>query len=154
MSSRRPAAHRPQRTRGQTLVEFALVLPLFVLVLFGLIDVGHLVYVYNSISQGAREGARVGSVVGYADTCGLGRDACVLGEVQGRMAAVPPSTIDVTCEHQTGLGTVIVANADQCMANDFLVVRVDTPVGLFTPVIGQILGTITVRADARVIVHS
>jgi Flp pilus assembly protein TadG len=154
MTDRRPGAREKGRTRGQTLVEFALVFPLFALLLFGVIDVGRLVYVNNAISEGAREGARYGSVAGYVDNCALGRDACVLSEAQGRMAAVPLSTVVVTCERQTGLGNVVIANADQCKANDFLVVRVDTSVGLFTPVIAQILGTITVRGDARVIVHS
>ena len=154
MTRRGSGGREKGRTRGQTLVEFALVFPLFALLLFGLIDVGRLVYINNAISEGAREGARFGSVAGYVDNCALGRDACVLREAQGRMAAVPVSTVVVTCERQTGLGTVVIANADQCKANDFMVVRVDTPVGLFTPVIAQLLGTITVRGDARVIVHS
>ena len=44
---------------GQGLVEFALVLPVFILMLFGLIDVGRFVYMSSVLSQGAREGARV-----------------------------------------------------------------------------------------------
>ncbi len=51
-----------RRHRGQALVEFALVLPIFVLILFGLIDVGRLVYLNSTLSQAAREGARLGSV--------------------------------------------------------------------------------------------
>ena len=51
------------RTRhGQALVEFALVIPIFLLMLFGLIDIGRLVYLNATLSQAAREGARVGSV--------------------------------------------------------------------------------------------
>ncbi len=45
--------------QGQTLVEFAIVLPVFLLVLFGLIDVGRLVYTNAAVSQAAREGARL-----------------------------------------------------------------------------------------------
>lgn len=44
---------------GQTLVEFALVLPLFILLLFGLLDVGRYVYMNSVLSQAAREGARL-----------------------------------------------------------------------------------------------
>lgn len=44
---------------GQALVETALVLPIFLLVLFGLIDGGRLVYSNSAVSQAAREGARV-----------------------------------------------------------------------------------------------
>jgi hypothetical protein len=42
-------------------VEFALVLPIFALVLFGLFDVGKLVYANSVLSQAAREGARLGA---------------------------------------------------------------------------------------------
>lgn len=47
------------RQRGQGLVEFAFVLPLFVLVLFGIFDIGRLVYINSALSQAAREGARL-----------------------------------------------------------------------------------------------
>lgn len=50
------------RRRGQALVEFALVLPIFLLVLVGLFDLGRAVFAYNSITNGAREGARLAIV--------------------------------------------------------------------------------------------
>jgi len=57
--------------RGQSLVEMALVLPLFLLIVFGSIDVGIMVYGHSTLSQAAREGARLGAVeaswIGSAD---------------------------------------------------------------------------------------
>jgi Flp pilus assembly protein TadG len=50
------------RTRGQSLVEFAVVVPLFLLLLFGLIDFARLAFTYISISNGAREMARTAAV--------------------------------------------------------------------------------------------
>jgi hypothetical protein len=50
--------------RGQGLVEFALIFPVFALLLFGLLDLGRAVYDYNLVSQSAREAARTGSVEG------------------------------------------------------------------------------------------
>jgi hypothetical protein len=50
---------RRKRQAGQTLVEFALVLPIFLLLVFGLIDVGRFVYTDATLSQAAREGARL-----------------------------------------------------------------------------------------------
>jgi Flp pilus assembly protein TadG len=47
--------------KGQALVEFALVIPIFLLMLFGLIDGGRYVYMSNVLSQAAREAARVGA---------------------------------------------------------------------------------------------
>ncbi len=51
----------PRPRSGQALVEFALVLPVFLLLLFGLIDGGRYVFMNNVLSQAAREGTRVGS---------------------------------------------------------------------------------------------
>src|SRR2546421_5882551 len=48
--------------RGQAIVEMAFVLPVFLLILFGLIDGARLVYADAALSQGAREGARVAAV--------------------------------------------------------------------------------------------
>lgn len=50
---------RSSNQTGQGLVEFALVLPIFLLLLFGLIDVGRYVYMNSVLSQAAREGARL-----------------------------------------------------------------------------------------------
>ncbi len=50
--------------RGQALVETALVLPVFLLILFGLIDLGRLAFTNSMVSQAAREGARVAAVQG------------------------------------------------------------------------------------------
>lgn len=58
---RQYARHRAA-DRGQTLVEFGLILPIFILVLIGLFDVGRAVYAFNTITNAAREGIRLGIV--------------------------------------------------------------------------------------------
>ena len=60
---------------GQGLVEFAVVLPVFLLVLFGIFDAGFLVYHNSALSQGAREGARVAAT--EAGWVGVPGNACV-----------------------------------------------------------------------------
>jgi len=45
--------------RGQSLVEFALILPLFVLLVVGVFDLGRAFFAYIAISNAAREGVRV-----------------------------------------------------------------------------------------------
>jgi hypothetical protein len=55
-------------TQGQSLVEFALILPLFMLLFFGIVDGARLVYTNSQLGQAAREGARVAaSSVGSTD---------------------------------------------------------------------------------------
>jgi len=43
-------------------VEFALIFPLIVLILFGVMDLGRAIYAYNTIGNAARVGARVAAV--------------------------------------------------------------------------------------------
>ena len=69
---------RGKRSHGQSLVETALILPVFFLILFGLIDGGRFVYTDSVMSQAAREGARLAAV----EAPGIGKagsdPSCVL----------------------------------------------------------------------------
>jgi Flp pilus assembly protein TadG len=48
--------------RGQSLVEFALVLPIIVLLLAAFVEIGRAVFAYNTIANAARQAARVAAV--------------------------------------------------------------------------------------------
>lgn len=54
--------HLRDRSRGQALVEVALVSPLFFALLFGLIDLGRVIWAINAVGSAAREGARYASL--------------------------------------------------------------------------------------------
>ncbi|HJP90031.1 MAG TPA: TadE/TadG family type IV pilus assembly protein [Candidatus Limnocylindrales bacterium] len=56
------AGRRGRRGRGQSLVEFALVLPIFLVLVMAIVDLGLSVFAYNSITNAAREGARLAIV--------------------------------------------------------------------------------------------
>lgn len=58
---RRPAAG------GQSLVEFALIFPIIVLLVAGFVEIGRAVFAYNTIASAARQGARVAAVNQLAD---------------------------------------------------------------------------------------
>ncbi|OGO58218.1 MAG: hypothetical protein A2V85_14755 [Chloroflexi bacterium RBG_16_72_14] len=58
----RRGARGATRSRGQALVEFALVIPIFLLVLVALFDVGRAVFAWNTLTNAAREGARMAIV--------------------------------------------------------------------------------------------
>jgi Flp pilus assembly protein TadG len=53
-----------RRSRGQALVEFAFVAPIFFLLLFSIIDFGRYVYYVQILNNAAREGARYAIVHG------------------------------------------------------------------------------------------
>jgi Flp pilus assembly protein TadG len=59
---RRLAGHPRKGEDGQSLVEFALVLPIFLLVLFAIVDFGMAFHAWITVTNSAREGARIGSV--------------------------------------------------------------------------------------------
>jgi hypothetical protein len=45
--------------RSQALIEFALVSPVLLLLLFGIVDIGRAIFYFDTVSHAAREGARV-----------------------------------------------------------------------------------------------
>jgi Flp pilus assembly protein TadG len=51
-----------RRAYGQAMVEFALVVPLLVLIVMGIFDLGRGIYAYNALASAAREGARYGTL--------------------------------------------------------------------------------------------
>jgi Flp pilus assembly protein TadG len=65
MSTRR----RSRRRRGQALVEFALVVPWFFLLLLGIIEAGRFISYYEVLHNATREGARY-AIVNGANTIG------------------------------------------------------------------------------------
>src|SRR5215208_6268423 len=66
---------RQSTSRGQALVEFALIFPIFILLLVSIFDLGHVVWANNSLATAAREAARFAVVRGGSDranTCPQG----------------------------------------------------------------------------------
>lgn len=103
-------ARRAQR--GQGLVEFALVLPIFLLAVFGLLDVGRLVYTNSALSQAAREGARLATTeVAWVGSTATGCNSGPYAQV------CPPTLTDLVANVTTavngmtvGLGPVTVVH--------------------------------------------
>ncbi len=130
--------------RGQALVEFALVLPIFLMLVFGLLDLGRVVYINNSLSEAARDGARWGSVQARsADSAGRTQ---IANEAAGKMTAVPNPTVAVSCERD---GSTV----SSCHTNDTLVVQVSATVELVTPILNRFLGPFNLSATAEVAVN-
>jgi Flp pilus assembly protein TadG len=48
-----------RRQNGQDVVEFAVILPLLLIILLGIMEFGIIIFSYNTIASAAREGARV-----------------------------------------------------------------------------------------------
>jgi Flp pilus assembly protein TadG len=124
---REPSAPRPtgiarrarRRGRGQSLVEFAVVLPVFLLLLAGICDFGLGLYSQMTIINAAREGARLGVVE-------PGNVAAIQNRVQGMAAGLDASrlTISTTCLRPLGSGFVA-CSSPQWQSGDSVKVKVD-----------------------------
>lgn len=63
-----PRPTRPSRQRGVMAVEFAITCTLFFLMLFGIIEGGRAIWIYNTMAHAASEGARHAIVRGSSST--------------------------------------------------------------------------------------
>ena len=76
-----------KRQRSQALIEFALVSPVLLLLLFGVIDIGRAIFYYDTLNHAAREGARVAVRASNQ----LPSNTDVLSTVSSQMLGVPVS---------------------------------------------------------------
>ena len=141
------ARHHRATGRGQALVEFALVLPIFLLLLFGFLDVARYVYATNAYGQAAREGARWGSVEQWSYECP--------GSVspQTRKACTEAVTLESRPGRSAGTGVGHVHLSGHCRAGDVFSVTVTGPFRFFTPVISNLLGTPVISQTAQVVIQ-
>jgi Flp pilus assembly protein TadG len=63
--------HHIKNSRGQTIVEFALVVSLLLAVLFGIVELGRLWWYSNHLNNSVRAGARHASVISNATSTNL-----------------------------------------------------------------------------------
>jgi Flp pilus assembly protein TadG len=77
-------------------VEFAIAAPLLVLLLFGIIEFGRFFFLYNNLSNAAREGARLGAITPAGTTAErTAATSTVIALVRARIADAGAATADV-----------------------------------------------------------
>jgi hypothetical protein len=91
------SAHR-RTDRGQGLVEFALILTVLLLFIMGILDFGRALFIYTSLFNAAREGARWGAVHPWNP------DGAINRALQ-YAALVDPNDVTVTVLCDSGPGT-------------------------------------------------
>jgi len=178
MTERRGDGRRRQPS-GQSMVEFALVLPVFLLIVFGLIDAGRLVFMNSTLSQASREAARTASVeaywVGRTDpSCGtFGGPVCpadtatlkahmtaAANQMMAPFGTIPGTSIHVICGANgsappSGAWTAAV-NAPTCtgrQAQDLVSVRAVMTFQPLTPIAGSLIGPITLVGAATMVIN-
>ena len=77
----------PRREAGAALVEFAIILPLVVLLLFGIVEASWAFSQANDVRHGAREGARL-AAVDWGDVTAIGNEVCDRMDIGGSIVTV------------------------------------------------------------------
>ncbi len=54
----------PKKNKAQAMVEFAIVLPILLLLLYGILEAGRLLFIYSTIVTASRQAVRYGSATG------------------------------------------------------------------------------------------
>ena len=125
------------RQSGQTLVEFALVLIPFLLLLMGIFDLGRGIYTYNAASQAAREIARSASVDFQRGAGAIGTSSATINIINTQKQLVPGLTdagISISCvDVQDG---PLSPPGRGCRAGDFARVRISVSYSPVTPLLG------------------
>ena|SRR5688500_3949144 len=143
---------RRDRSRGQAMVEFALIIPIFLLFVFGILDLARAVYTYHTLNNAAREGARVAAV------------DQTLTRIQDRASSRAVGTgvgpTDVSVDYRT---SELPDDEDSCLANvgtDYpspigctVIVRVELGFTAATPIISNIIGTINMAGESSMVVQ-
>ncbi len=122
------------------MVEFALVFPVFILLVMGVMDLGRVVWQYNTLSNAAREGARYGIVLKNPD--GSTRtDAQITDVVKDKAVGV-----DIA-----GGGSVVINFPDGRAAEKPIKVTVNYQFQPVTPLIASVIpgGAISLTATSK-----
>ena len=104
-----PNRFEQRHLHGQAMAEFAMVLPILLMVIYGLLEVGRLLFTYASVTNASREAVRYGSAYGvnsddvprYQDCVGIRAAAKKTGFLLGLQDA------DITIEYDNGPGTAV-----------------------------------------------
>lgn len=106
---------------GQALVEFALVLPLFLLLVFAVIEISNIGYSYVTLNNAVRSGARVASLGGV--------DSQVTNTISSSATLLDPNLLSIT----------ITPNEHTRRSGDQVIVNAAYEVHLTLPIISQVL---------------
>lgn len=153
--------HNREGSRGQSLVEFALILPVFLLLTLGVVDGARIFTAYIAITNGAREGALYAATgTNYDKWCSTTTTvACPTGWTAGKQSANPDNIAYRVQQETQGLTQAsITLNPPTCADSAgtamacgtsaaSVTIKVNYQMTLFVPVVGMLLGN-PVRMDA------
>lgn len=151
----------PNKNRAQAMVEFAIVLPLLLLLVYGLLEAGRLLFMYSTIVTASRQAVRYGSATGDGSTPGVPRyQDCngirLAANKVDFLNAFDHTSIDVMIGYDTGPGTTVnwICPTGQASDNWSLPIPNGTRLivdvtGHFNPIVPKIVPFIARAIEAR-----
>jgi Flp pilus assembly protein TadG len=142
---------RRRRRSGQALVEFAVAVIPFLMLLMAVIDLGRGIYMMNGTSEAARDIARVTSVHPWNATGDLGSSTQAVDVIATQRRLIPNLTInpsvDITCVDS--LDQLLADSACQSGSENFIRVHLTAPYAPVTPLVSA-FGTHVFDSTSRI----
>ncbi|RLD07303.1 MAG: hypothetical protein DRI65_04930 [Chloroflexota bacterium] len=134
----RKMTYQNSREKGQSLVEFALVLVFLLTLLAGIFDLGRAFFAYIIIRDAAQEGAVFGSIAPKSDLVGF--EAAVINRVEA--AFLDPANPSATPIDVTKMNVQVDVVGMACAApGNGVRVTVDYSLPISMPFLGAIIGS-------------
>jgi hypothetical protein len=140
-----------KRSTGQSIVEFALIAPILLLFIFGIIDMARLIQAQVTVSNAARTGIRWASTgqrelnpdgVTYKD-----RIVSIKEKTKAAMTGLPLSTTSYSDEF--GFYSIDINPSDGAGPNEHVEMRVYYNVEMLTPLVNLVLPRVLVKGYER-----
>ena len=146
-------ARRDQR--GAALVEFGLLLPLLVMVVFGVVDLGRAYRLKTQLANAAREGAAFAQYFpGHVDNSSV---SCADPDnvvFVARNETVPANTFSIAVSKASDGSAIAGCDRTTLAPGSTVVVSASAPFGVLTPVVSAIVGrTLTLHAEVSMVVQ-
>lgn len=144
-----PAVTRADRERGQAMVEFSLVLMVFLVLMMAVFDFGRAVYQNNGVAEAAREIARATSVHPGTNFTTLAGQSNETKSVTAVQKGLIPNLGDPTivCVDIAG-----VTQARACEPGDWVKVTISAPYSPIAPFLG-LTGTWNLSSSSSIVIQ-
>jgi hypothetical protein len=104
--------------RAQAIVEFAIVLPILMALLVGILEVGRMIFIYSAVTNASREASRYASAIGQDNSGNYVYKYCEGIREKANKSAFLISLSSITIAYDTGPGGTSIGTCDAVSGED------------------------------------
>jgi len=150
-----------EMSSGQSLIEFTLLLPIFLFLIMGLFDIGRAIFYYSTLNTAVREGTRFAIVQSYCDyksdpgACtGVNLDSYPLNCIDANSVANMGICNEITNKFFTvsdlSRSTITINHTTSATSDPEISIGIDFLFRPITPGLG-LIGDMTMRVNSRML---